>query len=491
MKKRFEHTAPSMSEGFFAPTVLVYFILMITGSGLLYASDNSHRSFVIFSERGTDIKDRNMVSGDIGSNTYCELGASSIIENNNSVVSGGDVFLRSSSVVTGDVVSGGSLTSQAGSVVEGEVLEGADVEDLDIPERVVEYGEQDITVYHGQSDTIIPGDYSDLKVYDRGSIHLSPGEYNFREFSAGPDVVITMDLTSEEPVHINTADKLHFSDRLTIETTGSDRPELVEFYTNQSGSIRIGTDTDFRGVLTAPHAELTVYSRTEILGALYADKVVIEPDVGSIEEVEQDWIPPDVVITSPEEGYLTNETPIDVAWTVDGEEQTTDLTEDLSEGENIVIRSSTDEAGNTGADTVAVSLDTTPPDVVITSPEEGFLTNETPIDVSWTVDGVDQTTQLTEDLSEGENLVIRSSTDEAGNTGADTVAVSLDTTPPDVVITSPEEGFLTNETPIDVSWTVDGVDQTTQLTEDLSEGENLVIRSSTDEAGNTGADTVA
>ena len=206
--------------------------------------------------------------------------------------------------------------------------------------------------------------------------------------------------------------------------------------------------------------------------------------------VTLDTVSPAVVITSPVDGFITNETPITISWTVDGIAQSTELTADLVEGSNQIIRSSTDEAGNVGADTINVTLDSVSPAVVITSPADGFVTNETPITIAWTADGAAQSTELTADLVEGSNQVIRSATDEAGNTGADTISVTLDTVSPAVVITSPTDGFITNETPITIAWTVDGIAQTTELTADLFEGSNQIIRSATDDAGNVGADTI-
>ncbi len=199
---------------------------------------------------------------------------------------------------------------------------------------------------------------------------------------------------------------------------------------------------------------------------------------------------PVVAITSPEDGFITNQNSVNVIWTVDGIEQTTQLTQNLTEGDNTIIRSFTDSAGNNGADTVHVTLDTKAPEVAITSPADGFITNQNQVNVSWTVDGIEQTTQLIQNLTEGDNSIIRSYTDVAGNIGEDTVHVTLDTQVPVVAITSPVDGFITNQNTVNVTWTVDGTSQTTQLTQTLTEGDNAIIRSYTDAAGNTDADTV-
>jgi len=206
--------------------------------------------------------------------------------------------------------------------------------------------------------------------------------------------------------------------------------------------------------------------------------------------ITRDTQPPIVKITSPMNGSLTNKTPVPVSWTVDGVLQTTQTTQTLVEGQNKIIRTATDAAGNIGKDSIVITLDTKPPVVKITAPVNGIYTNKTPINVSWTVDGINQTTQLTQILIEGVNTIIRSATDSAGNIGKDSVHVVLDTKPPVVIITSPANGFLTNKSPVAVAWTVDGVVQTTQLTQSLNEGANTITRTATDSAGNVGTASI-
>jgi RHS repeat-associated protein len=207
-------------------------------------------------------------------------------------------------------------------------------------------------------------------------------------------------------------------------------------------------------------------------------------------QVTLDIQAPVVAISSPENGAVTNQTNIAVAWTVDGVTQTTELTATLSEGVNTITRNYTDAAGNTGTASIQVTLDTQAPVVAISSPENGAVTNQTNIAVAWSVDGVAQTTQLTATLTEGVNTITRSYTDAAGNTGTASIQVTLDTQIPVVAITSPANGMITNQSEITVAWTVDGVSQTTQLTATLNEGVNTITRSYTDAAGNTGTTSI-
>jgi RHS repeat-associated protein len=206
--------------------------------------------------------------------------------------------------------------------------------------------------------------------------------------------------------------------------------------------------------------------------------------------VTRDITAPVVAITSPTNGKGFTTSPITIHWTIDAVNQIVDTLQSLVEGTNIVTRSDTDAVGNIGSDTITVVLDTQGPVVVITSPATGHLTKLTSIAIAWTIGGTTQTTQLTESLAEGVNTVRRSATDSLGNEGKDSILVTRDTQAPVVVITSPTNGSGFSSTPIPVAWTVDAVAQTTELTAALSLGANLIIRDSTDAAGNTGSDTV-
>ena len=159
----------------------------------------------------------------------------------------------------------------------------------------------------------------------------------------------------------------------------------------------------------------------------------------------------------------------------------------IVEGNYTLIVSISDNAGNQKQQTIAFTVDLTPPVVTITSPPNGTITNQNPIPLSWTVDDAVQTTHLTENLVEGMNIIVRTATDAAGNTGMDSIVVTLDTQAPVVAITSPADGSIFYQSPITITWTVDGIEQTTETSQNLTEGENVITRSFTDEAGNVGS----
>ncbi|RLC36714.1 hypothetical protein DRH29_03970 [candidate division Kazan bacterium] len=90
----------------------------------------------------------------------------------------------------------------------------------------------------------------------------------------------------------------------------------------------------------------------------------------------------------------------------------------------------TDTSDNTSEPLIVntFTIDTVAPVVVITSPGDGLITNQNSITLNWTVDGEKFSEEIT--LMEGENVLTKEVTDEAGNVGSDSITVILDTTPP-------------------------------------------------------------
>ena len=195
--------------------------------------------------------------------------------------------------------------------------------------------------------------------------------------------------------------------------------------------------------------------------------------------------PPTISIATPLDGSLTGHTPITITGTVTGTAPVTVTVKGvnatvsgssftvlvpLGEGPNTLTATATNVVGSANA-SVSVTLDTTPPVVVIQTPSDGAtlaassvlvtgtVTDASPI-ASLTVNGAPVTLSggaftTTLSLSLGSNSISASATDAAGNIGSATIAVTR-VTPPTISITSPPGGLLTAQTPIAVTGTVGG-----------------------------------
>ncbi len=188
---------------------------------------------------------------------------------------------------------------------------------------------------------------------------------------------------------------------------------------------------------------------------------------------------PKVKITSPAEGAKLGKKDLDslgkvpVSWTVDGKTMAPYDTL-IPEGPSTLVKCYSDEWGNSGCDSVHVTLDTTAPKVVITavskdsgrtwlktSPTDTPWVNRPGILVKWiSIDNGDTTRhQDPETLKDTLATVTRCAEDAVGNRGCGFAKVGLDTIPPKVWIETPPNGSHWSAGCINTIWVeVDGRD---------------------------------
>ncbi|RLP81319.1 hypothetical protein D9V34_11855 [Mycetocola lacteus] len=214
---------------------------------------------------------------------------------------------------------------------------------------------------------------------------------------------------------------------------------------------------------------------------------------GTIVALTVDITPPAVpAITSPVSGTITNDTTPTLSGSgetgstveihnaagevlcsavVTAGAWTCDLTPALAEGDHVLTPVAKDAAGNraTGLP-ITITVDLTPPAVpVITSPVDGFVTNDTTPTLSGTgetgstveiqnaagdvlcstvVTAGAWSCDITTALTEGDHVLTPVAKDAAGNkTSGTAITITVDVTAPAVpVITSPVDGFVTNDT---------------------------------------------
>ena len=131
----------------------------------------------------------------------------------------------------------------------------------------------------------------------------------------------------------------------------------------------------------------------------------------------------------------------------------------LEEGENVIVVTARDRAGNTVTRRVTVTLDSIPPHVQITFPEDGLVTNQGEVQLQADV-GLDSDVYLngkripnhgyvntTVWLDEGPNVIELRAIDIMGNVGISTVNVTLDTVAPEVIVTVPGVAFVRTNAP--------------------------------------------
>ncbi len=185
-----------------------------------------------------------------------------------------------------------------------------------------------------------------------------------------------------------------------------------------------------------------------------------------------DTEPPVITINAPQDGLITNQSAQTITGslsetttlTINGQTVTvnpdltfsTDVT--LVEGANSYTFEATDAATNLDAASLTLNLDTVLPVITITSPQDGLITNQTTQTIigslsepaTLTING--QAVTVNPDLSfstnvilvEGANAITIEATDAASNVGNASLTLILDTVAPDITITDPLDGSLTN-----------------------------------------------
>jgi hypothetical protein len=194
---------------------------------------------------------------------------------------------------------------------------------------------------------------------------------------------------------------------------------------------------------------------------------------------------------------------------------------DLPEGSDLAIKAKVyDVATNMNETMILITIDRTPPRLVIFEPEDGVTVNEADIVIrgeyepgaTITINGLERegtsgTLSEAYTLSEGNNAIVVVATDEAGNSAMETRTLRLDRFSPTLTVLAPRDGLVTRVTNITVEGdvelgsmatisiyrtavdTIDEVitarpDGTFMHKIDLEEGENVIVVTAVDSADN-------
>jgi hypothetical protein len=238
--------------------------------------------------------------------------------------------------------------------------------------------------------------------------------------------------------------------------------------------------------------------------------------------VYRDTIPPPLIVTEPSSGVWVNYPTVIVKGT--SEQGAT-----VSVGGQLAVVQSDgsfevpvalvegDMAGNSASAQVTVNVDTIPPYLLVSNPDDGLLTNTNTVQASGmtepstslTINGLPVTVQpdgsftTTVTLQIGQNDIFFNVTDLAGNTNSVMRSVTLDQSPPILTIQAPADGTITNKPFVQVqgstepmaSLVVNGQFFQVDANGDfdgmipLADGDNLVVVTACDPAGNCATET--
>ena len=262
---------------------------------------------------------------------------------------------------------------------------------------------------------------------------------------------------------------------------------------------------------------------------------------------------PTVTITSPEDNSTVGTTTVIIEWTANDnisdinhfelyvDEQAIDTnipayqrtyTRALDEGTHKIELITVDNAGNSATHSINITIDISPPTSIITSPEDSSVIGTNVVVIEWTasdeisgishfelyIDGQTVNRSIpayqrtyTQILSEGTHGIELITVDNAGNSAAQLISITIDTSLPTVTITSPEDNSAIGTTFVTIEWNasdeisgishfelyIDGQTMNTEVpadqrtyTQTLSEGTHEIMVKAIDKVGNSASHSI-
>jgi len=341
----------------------------------------------------------------------------------------------------------------------------------------------------------------------------------------------SLDITSPEE------DSIFADGNVTVTWEGSPEIEEYEIKLNDEENIDVGENTEYNFEnLTDTVHKVSIYGYTE-------NEEIGFDDV----HFAVDTQPPEIEIIRPLHDSFVSDNNVTVEWRAEDEVSGVDYHEvRLDEGEWIELEEtehtfysleneqtytvevrSWDEAGWYSTESATFTVDTSDPELEITSPLEGEILRDD-VMVEWegsddlsgiagyelivneevVYEGEETEYELT-DLEDGTHEVEVIAEDNAGNTQNSTVEFMLDTVPPELEILEPRDGDIFSEDTVYVEWEVsdnlsgvasyelrlnselvyDGEEKEYELT-DLEDGTHEVEVIAEDNAGNERTKTI-
>jgi|GEM_PF-2965453 len=177
------------------------------------------------------------------------------------------IDLMERSQLNGNVASSGLINLGQNAEINGSVAEKIAHQEMAIDEEASP-GIKNISLGNGGSVTLLPGKYGLLEMDSRSKVYLSAGVYHFKKISMATDTKIYADVSSGL-VFVKVQESMTVAERTSVELNGGSDASMVRFDIS-GNSVSFGTDVSWKGVMTAPHANVDVKERMDWTGSLFA-----------------------------------------------------------------------------------------------------------------------------------------------------------------------------------------------------------------------------
>lgn len=186
----------------------------------------------------------------------------------------GNVALGVESRIAGDLVAGGTIQQADRSSVSGSVVRNSPQIDFSLPSFTM--GNQDYVLNSEDTKSLVPGNYGALTLNSRSMLHLSTGTYTFASLNVNSWSTVSF-ACMDGPVKIYVKDAVNLGDHSTLLRDCADVPGNFWLFV-RNGGVNLGPDNLFRMRVVAPDASVTVGSRVEFHGSIWARQINVEPD---------------------------------------------------------------------------------------------------------------------------------------------------------------------------------------------------------------------
>ncbi|MEO8496003.1 MAG: Ig-like domain-containing protein, partial [Planctomycetota bacterium] len=216
-----------------------------------------------------------IVNGDVIFNGKVEFQKQIIVHGN--VDAGGKITIDKNATINGDVTSAGKIDRDSGVIVTGTTTEfGAPELFAPVSLPPITPLDEDISTGTGESTTLSPGNYGKLELGKNDVLHLSAGEYFFREIRADWNVDLVLDVTEGE-IAIFVSGKVEFGKDLDVSLVGGGAENV---YLETHGKFNLKKNGEWFGTIFAPFDKIVLENGTQFVGAAYSGKTV-KVDEGS------------------------------------------------------------------------------------------------------------------------------------------------------------------------------------------------------------------
>lgn len=177
------------------------------------------------------------------------------------------IDLMERSQLNGNVASSGMINLGQNAEINGSVSEKIALQEMVIDVEASP-GIKNVSLSNGGRVTLLPGKYGLLEMDSRSKVYLSAGVYHFKKISMATDTKIYADISSGL-VFVKVQESMTVAERASVELNGGSDASMVRFDVS-GNSVSFGTDVSWKGVMTAPQANVDIKERMDWTGSLFA-----------------------------------------------------------------------------------------------------------------------------------------------------------------------------------------------------------------------------